>query len=166
MASKKTLREYLDDILACDESDRLRDEFKIDDNWPILLYGNEDGLFSKIVRAFREAPQEDGLRGKWTQQGCYHNDPYYAYFEYDAGAVVVQVRKCPDRMQLDEEDRINGLDHVMFVMFHPYQKKSMEGRNHRQAMAFVIAEFGEYIIQQKLTARLPYHGLDINHVPT
>ena len=82
-----------------------------------------------------------------------------------AGTVVVQIRKKVHGQHKEDEDKINGLIHSVFVMFHPYQEKKMEGVSKFKAMALAITSFADYVIREKITARLPYNRLDINHIP-
>ena len=68
LSSKKhtKLSEYLDRLKECnDERVLLEHDLKIYDNWPVLLFGNPDELFLKITNAFRNSPQENGIREPW-----------------------------------------------------------------------------------------------------
>jgi|SRR3989344_1977358 len=163
------LEEYLDKLRECNDEDKLERDFRIYDNWPVLLFGNQDELFLKVTKAFRDSPQEDGIREPWNYIPTEHvfgtTDEFLQKFNYDAGTVVVQIRKSVHGQHKEDEDKINGLIHSVFVMFHPYQEKKMEGVSKFKAMALAIISFGDYMIREKITARLPYNRLDINHIP-
>jgi len=164
MTDKRTLREYLNEIRECEDPDKLRNELKIYDNWPILLYGNQDELFSKVTQAFRDSPKPEGIQDSWHYVGD-SRGVRTQLFDYGLGTAHVQVTRGSHGMWMSEEDKVNGLDHSVWVMFHPYQEKKMENVNWFRAMALAIVGFGEYVMRENLTARFPKNGLDLNYVP-
>jgi hypothetical protein len=164
MKNQIKLKEYLDEIRKCEDPDSLRNELKIYDNWPVLLYGNQDELFSKVTQAFRDSPKLEGIQDSWHYVGnC--REGRTQLFDYDLGTVHIQINRCSHGMWMSEEDKINSLYHSVWVMFHPYQKKKMENVSNVRAMALAIASFGEYVIRENLTARFPKNGLDLNYIP-
>ncbi len=162
MTHKRTLEEYLDEVRKCEDPYRLRSEFKIYDNWPVLLYGNQEELFSKLIQAFKDSPKPGRIRETWHYVGDLRMG-ITQLFDYDLGTVRVQVTKGSHGMWMSKEDKVNGLDHSVWVMFHPYQEKKMENVNWLRAMALAIVGFGEYVLRENLTARFP--ELDLNYVP-
>ena len=161
---KITLQNYLNGLRECNDEEKLEREFRIYDNWPVLLFGNPDELFLKVTQAFRDSPQENGIREPWEAIPTRHMESYQR-FNYGHGTVEVQMKKRIHGQHKWDEDKINGLVHSVWVMFHPYQEKKMEGVGKFKAMSLAIVSFGDYIIREKLTARLPYKHLDINHIP-
>ncbi len=164
MTSKKTLRSYLDEIRRCEDPHKLKYELKINDNWLVFLYGSPDKLFSNVTQAFRNSPQEDGIRDSWNYVGDGEGGRQL-FFDYEPGTVHTQVTKGCFCFGLSEADKIGGLEHSVWVTFHPYQEKKMVGVNPLRAMALAIAGFGEYILRENLTARFPNEGLDLNYIP-
>lgn len=138
---------------------------KIYDNWPVFIYGNKDELFSKVTQAFRN-PLEEGIKDSWH----YVNDVIEEggritqLFDYGPGTVRVQVTRVYHGMWR-KEDKINGLDPSVMVIFHPYQEKKMKNVHWVKAMALAIIGLGEYILKENLTARFPKDGLDLNYIP-
>ena len=70
-----------------------------------------------------------------------------------------------------DADKIEGLAHSVWVMFHPYQPHQPHPSNGGRVewdfrgMALAIAGFGEYVMQENLTIRLPRKGLELNYIP-
>ncbi len=163
------LNEYLEKLKECNDEAKLKNEFKIYDNWPVLLFGDQDELFSKITKAFRDSPQENGIREHWhyipTVGAIGTLDEFLQKFSYGSGTVEVQMRKKAHGQHKENDDKINGLVHSVFVLFHPYQEKKIENVGKFKAMAMAITSFADYVIREKLTARLPYNGLNINQIP-
>ncbi|HLC32201.1 MAG TPA: hypothetical protein VJJ82_00075 [Candidatus Nanoarchaeia archaeon] len=164
------LSEYLDGLRECTDERILERDFRMTDNWPVLLFGNPDELFLKVTNAFRNSPQENGMREPW--QDILRGEVWHRggcpveRFSYVPGTVEVQVNKCFNGMyDVYQNNKINGLDHSVWVMFHPYQEKKMKNVGPSRAMALAIVSFGDYVIREKLTARFPKGGLNINHVP-
>ncbi len=162
MENKRTLRDYLNEIKACEDSDRLIDKLKIYDNFPVLLYGDQIELFSKVTQAFRDSPEPEGIVDGWHHVRDL-KDGMVQQFDYDQGTVSVQVtRDSHDAYTLGEKDRIDDVDHSIWISFHPYQKKKMRGVKGVRAMALAIADFGDYVIRENLTVRFPKANL--NHI--
>lgn len=158
----RTLKDYLNAIKACEDTDRLKHEFKIKDNWSIYLYGDRETLYSKVTQAFNDSGKPSGIRDKWYFG--YDVDKGKTYY-FEPGIVLAQVIKIirhPDAINGDE-DKIYGEEFQVFVMFHPYQEKKMENVPWIRAIALAIAGVGDYIIRENITARFPL--LDLNHVP-
>lgn len=65
---------------------------------------------------------------------------------------------------MSEADKINGLDHSVGVMFHPYHLKGNAVWDFK-AMGMAFVDFGEYVMQEGLTIRLPRRGLELNYIP-
>jgi hypothetical protein len=152
-----TLREYLDKVRSCDDSDILETELRVEGNWLVLFYGDPDNLFHVVTGAFDMSPFA-GIGQVWKRDGQLENDTKSAFFNHQQGTVHAQIRKEPYPIYL--EDRIDGVEHSMHLMFHPLKR-------YRQTadMKSVILDFGEYIIEQGYTVRLPQHRLGINCVP-
>lgn len=163
------LVDYLDRLKECDDENILENDLNIYDNYPVLLFGNPDELFLKVMGAFRNSPSKKGIREPWqyisTEKGSLERDYIFQRFYYTAGTVEVQINKDFNWQYDGDEHKINGLEHSVWVMFHPYQKKKMEQVGRFKAMALAIVSFGDYVIRENLTARFPKRGLNINHIP-
>ncbi len=162
MERKKSLKEYLNKLERCNDIGRLlSDEFKIYDNWPVLLYGNQDELFRKAREAFTE---EDYPDKSWHLKGTFKDGTCYL-FENNSKTGRVQINK--GMYWEHKRDKIKGLKHSVWVMFHPGLGKG-EGipiYGWEKSMALSIVDFGKYIIKNNLTARFPKNGLNINYIP-
>ena len=163
------LSEYLDKLKECNDEAILEGKLKIYDNWPVLLFGNPAELFLKVTNSFRNSPRESSIREPWqyikTEKGVLERDEIFKRFNYSSGTVEVQINKDFNFQYEGDEHKINGLEHSVWVMFHPYQKKKMEQVGRFKAMALAIVSFGDYVIRENLTARFPKRGLNINHIP-
>ncbi|MGM5485527.1 MAG: hypothetical protein ACQEP1_06680, partial [Nanobdellota archaeon] len=165
---EKTLREYLDQIENCNSSRRLKYEYGISDNWPILLFGDRGGLYSKVIGAFENSYQEFGIRAQWNFLDTLEDSSGIEsrrQYEYNQGSIVAQVAKGPyPEFMINEVNRIHGEENSVWVMFHPYQENRMD-INECRAMASAISGFGEYVLREKLTARFPKAGSGISYIP-
>ncbi len=159
---KRTLRDYLDELRRCDDFARLEDELNVRDNYFVLLYGNREDLFSRVTQAFRDSPQEDGLRDSWEFY-WQRDDGMVQAFNYEPGTVMVQVWN--DSGRTEDEHKINGQVPAIELSFHPSQRKEMEGVTPAKAMALAIVDFGDYVMREGLTARFTKNALDLNYVP-
>ena len=76
----RTLKEYLDEIGACEDPARLTGELHVYDNWPVLFYGDQDELFSKVTRAFRDSPKKGvwGIHGLMAVKQTGEENKYFA----------------------------------------------------------------------------------------
>lgn len=157
-----TLKEYLNEITICEDLDKLRNELDIYDNYPILFYGDQKELYSKLTQAFRES-NENSIIGCWDfVKRCGLGTEI---FNYRPGTVVVQVNDHSHGMWMSEKNKIKGLNHSMYIMFHPSQEKEMNNVHWLIAIALSIKGVGDYIIQEKLTARFPNAEEGINYIP-
>ncbi|MEK6869751.1 MAG: hypothetical protein AABX63_03835 [Nanoarchaeota archaeon] len=172
----KTLEEYLDDLKECDDPDRLESEFKIQDNWLALLYGNPAEIFAMLTDAYKN-PQEKGINGKWEhKEGRSSESTQKFHLDYWSGVMTIQlVKRAYDMFIFLGGNQINGLEHSMYVTMHPYggrlsddilmsiKARRPEGIEALKAMKAAVIEFCEYATANKITFRLPF--LNIGYVP-
>lgn len=160
---KITLTDYLHELRTCNDDERLRWELYIYDNYSIHLYGEED-LFSRVTQAFRNSPH-GSLRESWH---LFAERDDYTVFNYGLGTVQVYVWNDAIAIMKDQDMKINGRDPSVTLMVHPSQYspkgKEMEGVSPLRALAIAIVGLGEYIIQERLTARFTKNGLDITYI--
>lgn len=170
---KTTLIDYLDELRTCSDDERLRWELSIYDNYPIHLYGESD-LFSRVTQAFRDSPH-GSLSESWHLFFERAGDDTLG-FNYGHGTVQVYVWNEAIAIMKDQNMKINGRDPSVTLMVHPSQYdrqyqdfshrgKEMEGVSSFRALAIGIVALGEYIIQERLTARFTKNGLDITYIP-
>ena len=157
--SVSTIDNYLDELRTCTDTDRLLTYLKVQDNYPVFLYGDRAELFSMVTEAFRNSPSQNGIRDSFINPKM---SGYITWlFDYKGGAVTVQVNMETNHMYGDQ--KIADLDHSVCVMFHSQPERFEEGVGYTKAMALAIASFGEYIKREKLTARFP--RVNLNYIP-
>ncbi|HLC60344.1 MAG TPA: hypothetical protein VJJ52_02860 [Candidatus Nanoarchaeia archaeon] len=157
--SVSTIDNYLDELKKCTDTDRLRTYLKVQDNYPVFLYGERAELFFMVTEAFRNSPSQNGIRDSFFNPRTSGDSTWL--FDYRNGAVTVQVNMGTNHMYGDQ--RIGDLDHSVWVMFHSQPERYEEGVGYKKAMALAIASFGEYIEREKLTARFP--RVNLNYIP-
>ena len=174
MEGRKTLVEYLNGLKVCDDPDRLEGEFKIENYWPALLYGDAEKLFAQLAEAYRNSPQEGGLKYNWADL-IDLGDTKQFHLSYD-NTIRVRVQLVKGQHTLfvmSGKNQIDGLEHCMHISFHPrYNDESLEkniltviknrepeGIQALNAMAAAVAEFCGYAIANNLTLRLPSLGI-------
>lgn len=177
MVDKRILREYLDKIRECEDPERLRNELKIYDNWPVLLYGNQDELFSRVTQAFRDSPKHGGIQDSWHYAGQQSLDcdrwgqlselkgqQMFHFVQKKFGAEAQLFNFPAVSLYGSEEHRIVDRYHSIYLMFrgtHSDERKI----DFTRGIALAVAGFGDYVIRENLTARFPKNGLDLNYVP-
>lgn len=161
----RTLEEYIENLRKYDDFEILRNELKIGDNYTVILYGNKDEIFSKVTQAFIDSPSENGIREAWNRNEKLEWNHDMMIFNYEAGTVNLGVIKRIHGKFLGIGHKINGQDHSIYIMFHSYQEKKMENVSWVKAMALAIAEFGDYILRNDITARFPEIEPGINSIP-
>ena len=160
----RTLRDYLDELMVCDDFARLRDEFNVRDNYFVLLYGDREDLFARVSQTFRNSPQNDGLRDSWNLS-WQNEEETRQMFDYEPGTVQAQVYKGNCGMTQDE-DKINGRIPSIALSFHPSNfRNPMKDVDPTRAMALAIIDFGEYVMKEGLTAKFTKNELNLNYVP-
>jgi hypothetical protein len=168
MADKRTLNEYLDEIRQCEDPDRLRDELKVYDNWPVLLYGSQDELFSKVVQAFRDSPKAEGISDSWRYVGerNFDNGRQMLHFVHELGAEAQLFNRPGDYLGYwGEEHRVDGQDHSVFLMFHGTHAEGERKVHWIRGVALAVAGFGDYILRENIPVRFTGYGLELNYIP-
>src|SRR3989344_2449173 len=77
-----SLEEYLANIRNCEDESKLLTELNIYDNFSVILYGNPEELYSKILIGFRNSTQEGNISEPWKESGKGISSIYCIYFEY------------------------------------------------------------------------------------
>tara|TARA_Y100000034_G_C6886507_1_gene407107 strand:+ start:674 stop:1147 length:474 start_codon:yes stop_codon:yes gene_type:complete len=148
------LEEYLEKLKVCKDPKKLQEELHIYDNWPVLLYGEPEQLFELLDQYLISSPEYvssiESIKVKNKKT-------------FDFKGFSVQMTKEKRCEYSFEEDKIKGLDHSVWLVFHPYIDHTCK-KWHFLEMTSGIIELGEYIIKEGLTARFPKEELELNHV--
>ncbi len=167
----KTLEEYAASLRLAKDSLQLCKKFNIQDNFPILFYGDSEEIFKRITIDFNNSPTEEGMRDVWKySHDLFYGVPLFNFEPEKIGIVRAQMRKKTYSSYLESDRDLVGQEHSLFITFHPYQGfcgkewftvSDWSGRTN--ALALAIAGFAEYVVRAKLQVRLGYG--DIIHIP-
>ncbi len=146
------LEEYLKELKKCDNVDELK-ELHIYDNWPVLLYGNQEKIFKKIDLHFKQSP-----RFRFSESIVQRKKEVY-----DFENTFITIGKENREDYSAKEHQVNGLDHCIWIVLHPYNDHRTKAWNFHEMTSNII-DLSEYIIEQNLTARFPKEGLELNYV--
>ncbi|GEM_PF-5052021 len=155
--------------------DALEKRWGIYDNFPVLLYGEEFPLYKTLFDAFLNSPRQDGLHDKWiidTRQARLAMILEYLsrnqiisspHFYYDPGTASVVFHQTGETHAFRRaEYHLGGKPSSLWLSFHPYNPKKMEGVHGRVGLASGIADFVQYVAKNDIAARfLRFEGIDV-----
>jgi hypothetical protein len=148
----------------------LEEKWGIYDNFVALIYGEKMDLTRRLSYAFLNSPQDHGLRERWTLYvGKYERDLESTLeaidngyrdsgpiFNFEAGTVNVLFHEpLKPENSFGSEYLIDGKIPPVWLSFHTYNPKKMEGPSRNVALARGIADFFGYCIRTELVARFP-----------
>jgi len=156
-------RKYLTKLKDCTDQNTLVNDLKMHDNFFIHLYGNFEELYPKIQQSFRDSPSEEGISERWEQDN--EGGTYFSYHG-SPGLTTPTAQLGNSFGSLYNHlvpKEINGQDPSMWVCFHAVSdlKRGEDLANADwRTMASAITSFGDYILKEKITSRLPTINLE------
>ena len=151
----KDITDYLNIVKLCEDELLLQKEFRISDNWIALLYGVDEKIHSGLTDIFLNSLIISGSRWTRVDRLC---DNQEELLVNDQHTVEVQIVKCKYGIYDNDENKVNGLDHIGYVMFHPKLMSKQED------LKPTIVSFLEYLIETKFTFRLPQPKLGLDYI--
>jgi hypothetical protein len=165
------LAECVNILKTTSDSEKLKNELGNTDNWPILFFGDGNKIVDEITTDMEKSKESHDLfSGAYILMPDHitydSNRPVRKFYSYEPGTVTVQVHRITDTLYTQSnEHQVNGKHHSLFVSLHPYQEKKIEGLDDFQAIAQVVADFGEYILKKGVyTIKMPKTRLQAHHI--
>lgn len=157
------LEQYLEAIRTCPDG-ILTSEYGINDNWPIFLSAD----FGKVLAYFNQSGKYRFKENHSPGKGLVIHR-----FDYVPGTVRIQAYDwisgafttgsgCNNTEQERIESEKQRRDYNTTILLHPYQEKKIDNTNHLRALAIVIGEIGDFLLQEKIPACLP-RSIGKNH---
>jgi hypothetical protein len=157
------IEQYFADIQNCRDSDVFENEFKVKDNWTVILYGNASIVFSKLTRAFQNSPDAARVRNGWT---CNEqlSSSRECYFNSNLGVASLRLAKGTHGTYEQETHWIDNKRHSVWVSFHTNSPSLNENDDRAYIFGQVVADVGEYLLREDFTFRIPRGGINLNHI--
>ena len=149
------LEDYLEALKHCPD-EQLTDELGISDNWPIFLKADIDSVVEYLRESGEYKPEKTVERADRVEH----------LLSYVSGTVLLQVFDwVPSSFTTGcgandtERDRIESerqmRDYKTTILLHPYQDRKMSGIINSRAVAIVVEEIGQFVIQGGIPACMP-----------